>query len=48
MRVLSWYAKHGLQHPQHFGDQQILLKYRGIQVTQAALIGFSQGANLGG
>jgi hypothetical protein len=38
----------GGEHPQHFGDQQILLKDRGIQVTQAALIGFFDGATLGG
>jgi len=38
----------GGEHPQHFGDQQILLKDRGIQIAQAALIGFFDGATLGG
>jgi len=48
-------AKHGLhvapiklgQQAEHFGDQQILFKNRRIQLTQAALIGFDDGATLG-
>lgn len=36
------------QQTEHFGDQQILLKDRRIQLTQSALIGFDDGAKLGG
>lgn len=37
-----------LQLAEHVGDQQILLKDRRIQLTQAELIGFFDGATLGG
>jgi hypothetical protein len=36
------------QQAEHFGDQQILLQDRWVQLTQAALIGFDDGAKLGG